>query len=86
MGAIHFQPVPNTRHSKREMQRSEVSDLESRFGGHKLNVLGSSGVPNHTLRFAARVFGMTRLGRECSNWMCNAFECKCSHSNVMVVT
>jgi hypothetical protein len=59
MGAIHVQPVQKNRHSKRETQRSEVSDLESRFGGHKLNVLGSSGVPNHTLRFATRVFGKT---------------------------
>jgi hypothetical protein len=40
---------------------SEVSDLEPRFGGNPWNADKEIGVPNHLLRFAARVFGMTRL-------------------------
>jgi hypothetical protein len=41
------------------VKRSEVSDLEARSGDNQLNLLEDSGVPNHTLRFATRVFGMT---------------------------
>ena len=48
--------------SKRETKRSEVSDLESRFGGHELSRLIKSGVPNHSFRFATLVFGMTIAG------------------------
>ncbi len=40
------------RHSKCETKRSEVSDLESRFGA-------KSGIPNRLFLFASRAFGMT---------------------------
>jgi hypothetical protein len=54
-----YKTLPSTRHSKRETKRSDVSDLESRFGGNQSNPLRESGIPNHLFRFATRVFGMT---------------------------
>lgn len=46
---------PAYRHSKRARSVSEVSDLEPRF---VLTTQGS-GIPNHSFRCAAFVFGMT---------------------------
>ena len=35
--------------------------MESRFGGNKRDSLRESGIPNHSIRCATLVFGMTEL-------------------------
>jgi hypothetical protein len=52
---------PKCRHSKRETKRSEVRDLESRFGNNKRNWLSESGVPARAPQ-GLRLAGMTTSG------------------------